>query len=362
MKDNFLRNSGFSKIFVLIGILVLIISLTVATKLVSQKQENRSKAVEKNIQTIMLETPYFNSQTKSFKGNIHCHSNISDGVLSPTDVFKYYQNLNYDFIALTDHHNYPSDNSSEIRSLQENNTTGINLLTIPGMERYMGDESNNGHVNTLSSSVLVEELNQSGVGINPSEFSGINNTINKIRIINHPNSDGKGKEYWTDVRLATLQDYNGVEVWNHILAVDVWDKLLSSDKKIWGFASDDCHDYGDDLICGTSFIRVFADVLTRDDIFSNIKNGNFYSEYIPKGQSDIDLNISINNGIITVNTDIGSTIQFISANSKLEKITVNDTNLSYSPRGDEKYIRVEIIRLGPNSRAWSNPIFIKTLK
>ncbi|MDD4519176.1 MAG: hypothetical protein PHH90_11890, partial [Limnochordia bacterium] len=41
-----------------------------------------------------------------FRGNIHCHSTRSDGAKEPEEVFAWYQQEGYDFIALTDHERF----------------------------------------------------------------------------------------------------------------------------------------------------------------------------------------------------------------------------------------------------------------
>ena len=37
------------------------------------------------------------------KGNLHIHTNLSDGALAPKEMREIYRNLEYDFIAFTDH-------------------------------------------------------------------------------------------------------------------------------------------------------------------------------------------------------------------------------------------------------------------
>ena len=39
----------------------------------------------------------------SFRGNLHCHSNRSDGTVSPEEVARAYRDAGYDFILLSDH-------------------------------------------------------------------------------------------------------------------------------------------------------------------------------------------------------------------------------------------------------------------
>ena len=54
---------------------------------------------------------FFNSKGKFFKGNLHGHSNKSDGKLPPEDVCHAYTEKGYNFISITDHFlemfNYP---------------------------------------------------------------------------------------------------------------------------------------------------------------------------------------------------------------------------------------------------------------
>ena len=54
---------------------------------------------------------FFSNKGNFFKGNLHGHSNYSDGKLTPEDVCNAYIETGYDFISITDHFltmlNYP---------------------------------------------------------------------------------------------------------------------------------------------------------------------------------------------------------------------------------------------------------------
>src|SRR5262249_11531217 len=39
-----------------------------------------------------------------FRGNLHCHSTQSDGLVEPEQVVEAYKQLGYDFICLSDHY------------------------------------------------------------------------------------------------------------------------------------------------------------------------------------------------------------------------------------------------------------------
>ena len=40
---------------------------------------------------------------KWYRGNLHTHTTLSDGVLTPEEVKAKYREMGYDFIALCDH-------------------------------------------------------------------------------------------------------------------------------------------------------------------------------------------------------------------------------------------------------------------
>jgi histidinol phosphatase-like PHP family hydrolase len=53
--------------------------------------------------SLMPSDPAFAAPGRFLKGNIHTHSNRSDGAIDPADVCRRYREAGYDFLALTDH-------------------------------------------------------------------------------------------------------------------------------------------------------------------------------------------------------------------------------------------------------------------
>jgi hypothetical protein len=148
-----------------------------------------------------------------------------------------------------------------------------------------------------------------------------------------------------------LKNYTGVETYSH---QEVWDRILSSGKKVWGFSVSDCHNYSD-INCMKKFIRVSANDLNVEEILKNIKNGNFYSARIVN--KDFNLKVSVSDGNIIAATDIGTTIEFIGINGNIKKRVLSSKSVSFSPNGSEKYIRVKA-KGSDGSLVWSNPLFI----
>ena len=64
---------------------------------------------------------------KQFKGNLHCHSTMSDGELSPSELRKEYKARGYQVLAITDHE-YPK---------HHNDLTDEDFLMLTGWEAYI---------------------------------------------------------------------------------------------------------------------------------------------------------------------------------------------------------------------------------
>ena len=45
-------------------------------------------------------------ETGYYKANLHCHTTIFDGKLTPEETKRVYQEQGYSIIAFTDHHKY----------------------------------------------------------------------------------------------------------------------------------------------------------------------------------------------------------------------------------------------------------------
>ena len=67
-----------------------------------------------------------------FRGNLHTHSTVSDGLKTPDEVIRIYRNEGYDFLAFTDHWK-PSGSGEK-----------DGLLLIPGCEYDVGGNAADG--------------------------------------------------------------------------------------------------------------------------------------------------------------------------------------------------------------------------
>ena len=80
----------------------------------------------------------FQAKGRFWRGNIHTHSDKSDGALTPEEVCRRYQAEGYDFLALTDHfvglYDYPITDTAPYRTNQ--------FTTILGAELHSGAMQN----------------------------------------------------------------------------------------------------------------------------------------------------------------------------------------------------------------------------
>ena len=70
-----------------------------------------------------ITNPYENLESSWLKGALHNHSTNSDGEVSPIETAQAFEELGFDFMALTDHRNVPSDEELYIDG---------SILVIPG--------------------------------------------------------------------------------------------------------------------------------------------------------------------------------------------------------------------------------------
>ena len=82
--------------------------------------------------------PGFSAPGRFWRGNLHTHSTLSDGVLPPAEVCRRYAAEGYDFIALTDHfvgcYGYPIADTLPFRR--------AGFTTILGAELHSGAMAN----------------------------------------------------------------------------------------------------------------------------------------------------------------------------------------------------------------------------
>lgn len=249
------------------------------------------------------------SQNKWYKGNLHCHTRESDGLLLPDTLLKRYKSKGYDFVSITDHYSMTDkkkNSTSDFIILNGQEVTFQNHLSAIG----------------INHTIVPPQLNNTSV---QSMLDSIN-AQNSLPIINHPlyfdSVNARGSRKFTLKRIFNLKNINHMEIFNGTgrgnrqdETFQLWDEVLTAGIKLFGTASDDAH-HSDEI--GTAWIMISAPTLSESNIITALRKGEFYSS---TGIYIKEINISNNN--IFISSSNGTTIKFISKHGKVLKIVEN---------------------------------------
>ncbi len=208
-----------------------------------------------------------------YKGNVHMHTDHSDGQLTVAEAAAFYADAGYDFIGITDH---------MVPFVAGDSTGQWPLVMLDGIELHGHDEqgvfyhvvgigSVGGIVNDMPLSEAIEKLRAQG----------------SILIWAHP--------HWSANTVAegVHKAFHGVEVYNCSSQLAYgkgngafhWDAALTQQPDLLGFATDDSHFIEGAPMEKGGWIMVNAPELSREDIMSAIRAGNFYSSSGPLFES-----------------------------------------------------------------------------
>ena len=307
-----------------------------------------------------------------YKGNLHTHTNKSDGDSSPEDVVNWYEKNKYDFLVLSDH--------NHLTILEKDDT---NILLIPGEEITLNVPYSI-HVNAIGIKKVIEPT----IRANKAKTlqANIDNilTAGGLAEINHPNF----RWALSEDDLVQIRGAHFLEIFNGNFnthnyggggkksAEGMWDEMLSKKIQIWGVAVDDSHHFKEEFAPsrhnpGRGWVEVFAENLSTNSILESMKNGNFYFSTGVKfkeiiiDKEKIELKIigdDVNEGLAnTLITDSKYTTQLISKNGEIieesygKKVNFSIPKITNSE--DYIYFRTKTIS-STGSVGWTQPLFI----
>lgn len=218
----------------------------------------------------------FRADARWYRGNLHTHTTLSDGVKSPSEMAAIYRGAGYDFLALTDHDVY-GIHADLCRD---------DFLLLPGIELNFD----------LSDPAGYRQHHIVGIGLpgkntfrhgerfayppspTPQDLIDALRAHGNLAIYAHP--------AWSHTAMAVLQGLTGLagmEIYNHTCeagtgtgyAEGYYDQLLWAGRRLACFASDDSHQYLEDY--GGGWIMVKACALTHEAILAAIQTGSFYA-------------------------------------------------------------------------------------
>lgn len=321
----------------------------------------------------------FQGDGKWYKGNLHCHTTLSDGSLTPEEVVELYKSNGYSFLAISDHNiftdfgnTFNTDDFVILPAIEASaalfdkkwstnclKTHHIHGIAAPCTKDYSSASPTLKHMEVFPERVFTGQWDGAAVAQSLSDDLRARGCIT---IYNHP--------IWSRVRDYEFAETNGltaIEIFNYNTVNEsgtgydttYWDVMLREGKKIWGVASDDNHntEYFPDS-CG-GFIVVKSEELSREAITRAIVDGNYYSSSGPK-----IYDWGVHDHVAYVTCSPVERVNFIAGNYVGAGATVlsedGTDHVDYALlrlRGDETYVRVEC-RDALGRTAWSNPIFL----
>lgn len=193
------------------------------------------------------------------KANFHTHAGVlregACGRLPMEDVIDAYERAGYDTLAISNHDGYVPYTGG-----------GREIALIDAVE-YSKDE----HMLLIGASRFEDVPHQRA--IDDTRAAG------GFVILCHPN--WQHREYWPFERMEALRGYAGIEIVNGVIprlsgsaiATDLWDRLLSKGRTVWGFGNDDFHEWMD---IARVHNRIFAASGSLADIRAAVEAGAFY--------------------------------------------------------------------------------------
>lgn len=300
----------------------------------------------------------FTAPGRFYRGNLHTHSNRSDGALSPAEVCRRYRAAGYDFISLTDHfvglYDYPVVDTSDYRD--------ESFTTLFGAELHSGELENGElwHILAVGLPLDFARSNSPDFAPVPDQESGPSiaaraRDAGAFVAVAHPQWLGMSESDALSVEAA-----HAVEVYNHSCAVEadrpdgmhMAELMLTAGRRVTLIATDDSHFASNDHFGG--WVMVKAERNTPEALLAALKAGHFYASQGP------DLHgIEIEGGQLHLSCSAVETAVVAGAGSAAvvcHGAAMSSATLDISPFRNSPWIRVAVIdRAG--RRAWSNPIW-----
>ena len=231
-------------------------------------------------------TSPFDLPGRFWRGNLHTHSNVSDGVLDPAEVCRRYKAEGYDFIALTDHfvgaYGYPITDTKPFR---DNSFT-----TILGAELHSGAMENGELWH-----ILAVGLPQDFAPSHTPSFLPVADQESGPDLAQRARDAGAfvaiAHPEWSNLTTAdarSIEAAHAVEVYNHGCAVGcdrphgfyTLDQLLTEGRHLTLCATDDAHFTEPDHFGG--WVMVKAEANDPDALLEALKAGHHYASTGPE--------------------------------------------------------------------------------
>jgi hypothetical protein len=294
-------------------------------------------------------------QLRWLKGNVHVHTDQSDGASPPADVVAWYWTHDYAFLFVTDH-----NLQTVTPGLKGRFDSAGEFLVLPGVEVTDRVGSQPVHLNALGvSEAPVPVGGSDAAAAIRGNLQGIR-SAGGVAVLNHPNGllsralsaadMTAGGVSFFEVCCADFMGGSG-----HPSTDQLWDQVLTAGRVLYGVAADDAHDFGrESRDPGSAWVMVRAPELTAPAILAALQRGDFYAT-TGVGLSDVQ---ATSEGLclrIDEYAAYGYRTEFIGRGG--EVLWVDESEEPCFERNPEDvYVRARIQR-SDGALAWVQPVF-----
>ncbi|PJE33257.1 hypothetical protein PSM7751_00226 [Pseudooceanicola marinus] len=301
----------------------------------------------------------FTRPGRFWRGNLHTHSTLSDGVLEPREVCRRYRAEGYDFIALTDHFiglfGYPIADTLPFRE--------GGFTTLLGAELHSGAMANGELWHILAVGLPADFAPSNSPHFAPVEGQETGAEI-AARAVAAGAFVAVAHPQWSGLTLADargIEAAHAVEIYNHGCAMGcdrpdgfaIADLLLTEGRRLSLVATDDAHFSEPDHFGG--WVMVKAPENTPEALLAALKNGAFYSTQGPELRD-----VRIEGKKVVVDSSAVASVIVQGAGTAATAVhgeSLTTARIALSRFANSDWIRVTVIdRAG--KRAWSNPIWL----
>lgn len=219
---------------------------------------------------VFYEISYTKASARWFAGDLHMHSNASDGKHDIFTLTKIAIKKRLDFIAVSNHNNYSENMHLPV-------VPGLTLIPAVEWTHYLG------HMNFFG---VKSPFNNSFIANNEEEMNDLVSdakSMGALISVNHPKCS-LCPYIW-----KSTSCFDMVEVWNgpmrkvNMDAIKWWHEMLVSGRRIPLVGGSDFHRSHPVVRMGNPVTFVYADSPSKEDILRAISHGNSYVTSSVKG-------------------------------------------------------------------------------
>ncbi|MFG1912846.1 CehA/McbA family metallohydrolase [Kribbella sp. NPDC048928] len=293
----------------------------------------------------------FDLPGRFWRGNLHTHSNLSDGYLSPAGTAQVYRDAGYDFVAITDHfrgeYGFPMTDTRDLR------TDGFSTLIGAELHAPLTEAGQEWHIIAAG---LPLDFAPPSAGETGPELARRARAAGAFVGMAHP-----AASLLTAVDAESLDAAHSIEVYNALSdredRGDSWhltDVLLNRGHRMTTYAADDAHLQPQDPPPCKAWVHVRAESLDPDALLSALKAGHFYSSTGPELYD-----VRIEGNVVVVHCSPATKILLSGGHPGAEVKQGTDLTEASLPLGLFRGLHCRItVEDAAGGRAWTNPIHL----